>query len=62
MEKFKSFITEEKEQPYKLLILVHSTPEDPNKTGVIIDKEAKKIGGVEVHQFEVNMEPLGRAS
>ena len=55
MEKFSSFITEQKEEPYTLLILVHSTPEDPNKTGVIIDKEAKKIGGVKVHQFEVNM-------
>ena len=50
MDKFSDFISEQKnEQPYKLLILVHSTPEDPNKTGVIIDKESKKIDGVEVY-------------
>ena len=56
MDKFSDFISEQKnEQPYKLLILVHSTPEDPNKTGVIIDKESKKIDGVEVYQFEVSM-------
>ena len=55
MEKFKSFITEEEKEPYRLLILVYDTPDDPNKTGVIIEKESKKIDGVEVYQFEVNL-------
>ena len=32
MEKFSSFITEEV-KPYKLLNLIHDTPDDPNKTG-----------------------------
>ena len=52
----KDYIAEQSpEKPYKLLILVHSTPDDPNKTGVILEKESKKIDGVEVHQFEVNL-------
>ena len=45
MEKFKSFITEEeKEQPYKLLILSHDDPLDPNETGPMIRKTAKSMG------------------
>ena len=30
MEKFKSFISEAKDEPYKLVILSHDDPEDPN--------------------------------
>ena len=55
MEKFSDFIVEQKEEPYTLLLLVHSTPDDPNKTGVILEKESKKIDGVDVYQFEVNL-------
>ena len=44
MEKFSSFITEEVKEPYRLLILVYDTPDDPNNTGVLIQKQAKKMG------------------
>ena len=40
MEKFKSFITEE-EKPYRMVVLVHSTPDDPNKTGVKLAQTAQ---------------------
>ena len=40
MEKFKSFITEAKEEKYKLLILSHDDPHDPNETGALIRKKA----------------------
>jgi len=43
LEQFKSFITE-KEQPYKLLILSHDDPLDPNETGPMIRKKASELG------------------
>ena len=43
MEQFKSFITE-KEHPYKLLILSHDDPLDPNETGALIRKKASELG------------------
>ena len=44
-QKFSQFITEEpKEQKYKVLNLVHDTPDDPNKTGDEIERQAKKMG------------------
>ena len=43
MEQFKSFITE-KEHPYKLLILSHDDPLDPNETGPMIRKKASELG------------------
>ena len=51
MEKFKSFITEET-KPYRMLVLVHSTPDDPNKTGVKLAQTAKTMG-IDLYQFEV---------
>jgi len=44
MEKFKSFITEAKDEPYKLVVLSHDDPHDPNETGVLIREKASKIG------------------
>ena len=32
--KFREFISEEKEEPYRLVILSHNAPDDPNATGV----------------------------
>lgn len=44
-QKFSQFITEEpKEQKYKLLILSHDDPLDPNETGPMIRKTAKSMG------------------
>tara|TARA_R110000737_G_scaffold183018_3_gene206601 strand:+ start:1354 stop:2394 length:1041 start_codon:yes stop_codon:yes gene_type:complete len=43
LEQFKSFITE-KEHPYKLLILSHDDPLDPNETGPMIRKKASELG------------------
>ena len=43
MEKFKSFITEEKDEPYNVLIVSHDDPEDPNVTGKRIEEECKKM-------------------
>ena len=44
-QSFSNFITEEpKEQPYKLLILSHDDPLDPNETGPMIRKIAKRMG------------------
>ena len=44
MEKFSEFITEAKEKPYKLVVLSHDDPHDPNETGVLIREKASKIG------------------
>ena len=44
MDKFSSFITEAKDKPYKLVILSHNAPDDPNATGVRFRDEAKKLG------------------
>ena len=43
MEKFKSFIAEEKDEPYNVLIVSHDDPEDPNVTGKRIEEECKKM-------------------
>mgnify|MGYP003112721259 CR=1 FL=1 len=44
-QSFSNFITEEeKEQKYKLLILSHDDPLDPNETGPMIRKTAKSMG------------------
>ena len=52
MEKFSSFITEEV-KPYKLLNLIHDTPDDPNKTGDKMVEEAEKLG-IDCYQLKVN--------
>ena len=44
VEKFKEFITEEKDEPYRFLNLIHDTPADPNKTGDAMEIQAKKMG------------------
>ena len=59
---FSNFITEEpKEEKYKLLILSHDDPLDPNETGPMIRKTAKSMG-IEVFLAEFSgsyMEPDG---
>jgi RimK family alpha-L-glutamate ligase len=42
--KFKDFITEQKTEPYRLVILSHNAPDDPNNTGVRFREEAEKLG------------------
>jgi len=62
MEKFKSFITEAKEEPYKLLILSHDDPFDPNETGPMVRKKASELG-IEVYLAEFSgmyMEDRGK--
>ena len=44
MEKFSDFITEAKEESYKLLILSHDDPLDPNETGPLVRKKAAELG------------------
>ena len=45
MEKFKSFITEEEKlQSYKLLIVSHDDPLDPNETAPLVRKKASELG------------------
>ena len=43
MENFKSFISEAKDEPYKLVILSHDDPEDPNETGPMIREKAEEL-------------------
>jgi len=38
MEQFKSYITEEKDEPYRLMLIIFDDPNDPNKTGEEIEK------------------------
>jgi len=64
LENFKSFITEEedKDEPYKLLILSSHDPHDPNVTGPLIRKKASELG-IEVFLAEFNgmyMEDKGK--
>ena len=40
------------EQPYRILILKRDVPDDPNKTGDALEKEAKKMG-IDLYQMEV---------
>ena len=42
--KFREFISEEKEEPYRLVIISHDDPDDPNQTGDLIRSNAKKLG------------------
>ena len=42
--KFREFISEAKEESYRLVILSHDDAEDPNKTGDLIREKAKKLG------------------
>jgi len=51
MEKFSEFITEAKEEPYKLLIISHDDPDDPNETGPLVRKKASELG-IEVYLAE----------
>ena len=44
VSKFKDFITEEKKDQYRLVILSHDDADDPNKTGDLIREKAKKLG------------------
>ena len=44
MEKFSEFIIEAKEEPYKLVVLSHDDPLDPNETGVLIREKASNVG------------------
>ncbi len=45
MEKFSDFISEQdNNKPYKLLILSHDDPLDPNETGPMIKKKASDLG------------------
>ena len=54
MDKFSDFISEQKnEQPYRVLNLIHDTPDDPNKTGDMIEKEAKKMG-IDCYQLKID--------
>ena len=54
MGKFAEFLKEQdNEKPYRMILLMNSTPDDPNKTGVILEKEAKKMN-IPFYQFEVN--------
>ena len=44
MEKFSSFLNEQKNVPYELLIVSHDGIDDVNETGPLIHKTAKKLG------------------
>ena len=44
MEKFSSFITEQKDEPYNLLIVSHDDPLDPNETAPLVRKKASELG------------------
>ena len=44
MEKFSEFITEAKDELYKLLIISHDDPLDPNETGPLVRKTAAEMG------------------
>ena len=51
-KKFKSFITEEETKPYRVLVLKRDVPDDTNKTGDSLEKQAKKMG-IDLYQIEV---------
>ena len=62
MEKFSEFITEAKEEKYKLLILSHDDPLDPNETGPMVRKKASELD-IDVYLAEFSgmyMEDLGK--
>ena len=51
LDNFKTFLAEE-EKPYKLLILSHDDPLDPNETGPLVRKKAQELG-IQVHLAEL---------
>ena len=54
MGKFAEFLKEQdNEKPYRFLNLIHDTPEDPNKTGDMLVKQAKKMG-IDCYQLRVD--------
>ena len=42
--KFREFVTEEKEEPYRLVILSHDSEDDSNVSGELVKTAAKKLG------------------
>jgi len=49
MENFKSFITEEKDEPYRFVLIWYDDPDDPDEPEITADKlieEGKKLGCV----------------
>ena len=42
MEKFKSFITEEEDESYRMVVLIYDTIDEPDITGKRIKEEAEK--------------------
>ena len=51
LDNFKTFLAEE-EKPYKLLILSHDDPLDPNESGPLVRKKAQELG-IQVHLAEL---------
>ena len=51
LDNFKTFLAEE-EKPYKLLILSHDDPLDPNETGPLVRKKAQELG-IQVYLAEL---------
>ena len=55
MEQFKSYITEEKDERYRLMLIIYDEPTDPNITGNELKKEwAKNNNPKDFYQFETN--------
>ena len=44
MEKFSSFLNEQKDESYNLLIVSHDDPLDPNETAPLVRKKASELG------------------
>ena len=44
MEKFSSFLNEQKDVPYELLIVSHDGIDDVNETGPLVKKTGQKMG------------------
>ena len=44
MEKFSSFLNEQKDESYNLLIVSHDDPLDPNETAPMVKKKAEELG------------------
>ena len=55
MEQFKSYITEAKDEPYRLMLIVYDDPNDPNKTGEFIKEEwIKNNNPKDFYQLEIS--------
>ena len=53
MGKFAEFLKEQdNDKPYRILIVMRDVPDDPNKTGDALVKQAKKMG-IDIYQMEV---------